>query len=327
MSGAARSICKQKKIRRRAQGFLQGDRARSAKRAGLYRPGRGADRAGQSQGGAGRSRSGHRARSQARRSLLPPRRRFTSDSPIPIAPKPIWPRPWNSRPTTPKPTSCAAKWPRPRARPTPPSPTISKAVELDPFIEGVPEKLKKLTGVEEQISKPLGEAVKGWEIISPSKRPLRRDQPALSAAQGAAGNAWRGPAGDPRLDAAFRCAARLRPAALRGRQAAGRRAKAAATNWSPSSICAGISWFRSSRMWRARSRPNGNGRRPASWSPMPKGVISAHELREPPKPKPEPRPVRDRPGTRMMAVADAATGASAGCSTGCSDSAQVQLVA
>ena len=44
-----------------------------------------------------------------------------------------------------------------------------QALKADPFIQDVENSLKKLTGVEEKPAQPLGEAVKGWEIISPSK--------------------------------------------------------------------------------------------------------------------------------------------------------------
>ncbi len=43
------------------------------------------------------------------------------------------------------------------------------ALASDPFIDGVPETLKRLTGQDEYSRPPLNPAVKGWEIISPVK--------------------------------------------------------------------------------------------------------------------------------------------------------------
>jgi tetratricopeptide (TPR) repeat protein len=44
-----------------------------------------------------------------------------------------------------------------------------KALELDPFIDGVPEALRRLTGKDEPARQAHKPAVKGWEIISPVK--------------------------------------------------------------------------------------------------------------------------------------------------------------
>ena len=43
-----------------------------------------------------------------------------------------------------------------------------KALGLDPFLKDGREALKRLTGVDEPVVVPIREAVKGWEIISPS---------------------------------------------------------------------------------------------------------------------------------------------------------------
>jgi tetratricopeptide (TPR) repeat protein len=169
-----------------------------------------------------------------------------------------------------------------------------KAVELDPFIAGAADKLKKLTGVEEAIYKPLGEPTKGWAIISPSKgrfvatNPLYPPLKVLLEMHGD---------GQPEildwtpLSDALRSFGLLRYAAgnLPGNAEGGRYELVAILDLRKNIVIS--------------IEPHVAGELKAKWEWSPtgvvvtdaEGVISAHELREAPKPKPEVKQVRERP--------------------------------
>ena len=169
-----------------------------------------------------------------------------------------------------------------------------KAAELDPFIAGVAEKLKKLTGAEEAIYKPLGEPSKGWSVISPSTgrfvatNPLHPQLKVLLEMHGD---------GQPEILDWTPLSDALRGFGLL-RYAAGKL---------PAGVEGGSFEFVAILDLRRNIvisiEPHVAGEMKAKWEWSPtgvvvtdaEGVISAHELREPPKPKPEVKPVRERP--------------------------------
>jgi tetratricopeptide (TPR) repeat protein len=169
-----------------------------------------------------------------------------------------------------------------------------KAVEFDPFIPGVPEKLKKLTGLDEKIFKPLGEATKGWEIITPSNgrfvaiNPLYPQLKVLLEMHGD---------GQPDILDWTPLADALRGFGLL-RYAAGKLPEGVAGDRSE---FVAILDLRKNIVVSIEPHVAGDMKAKWEWSPTgvvvtdAEGVISAHELREAPKPKPELRPLRDSP--------------------------------
>lgn len=169
-----------------------------------------------------------------------------------------------------------------------------KALELDPFIAGAADKLKKLTGADEAIYQPLGEPSKGWTIISPSKgrfvatNPLHPQLKVLLEMHGD---------GQPQILDWTPLSDALKGFGLL-RYAAGKLPDGAEGSFSE---FVAILDLRRNIVISIEPHVAGEMKAKWEWSPTgvvvtdAEGVISAHELREPPKPKPEVKPVRDRP--------------------------------
>ncbi len=170
-----------------------------------------------------------------------------------------------------------------------------KAAEFDPFLPGIAEKLKKLTGADEQIFKPLGPAEKGWEIISPSTGrfvAINSLFPQLKVLLEMHGE------GQPEILDWTPLSDALRGFGLL-RYAAGKLPGGA-----ESDRFEFVAILDMRRNIVVSIEPHVAGEMKAKWEWSPtgvvvtdaEGVISAHELREPPKPKPEAKPVsRENP--------------------------------
>lgn len=170
-----------------------------------------------------------------------------------------------------------------------------KALEHDPFIAGVADKLKKLSGAEEAIYKPLGEPTKGWNVISPSQgrfvatNPLYPQLKVLLEMHGD---------GQPRILDWTPLSDALRGFGLL-RYAAGKLPEGGEGSFSE---YVAILDLRRNIVISIEPHVAGELKAKWEWSPTgvvvtdAEGVISAHELREAPKPKPaEPKVARERP--------------------------------
>jgi tetratricopeptide (TPR) repeat protein len=169
-----------------------------------------------------------------------------------------------------------------------------KALELDPFIAGVADKLKKLTGAEEAAYKPISEPSKGWSIITPSKGRFVATNPLY-----------------PQLKVLLEMHGDGQPEILDWTPLSDALRGFGLLRYSAGNLPAGVEggFFEFVAILDLRRNivisiePHVAGEMKAKWEWSPtgvvvtdaEGVISAHELREPPKPKPEVKPARDRP--------------------------------
>ncbi len=170
-----------------------------------------------------------------------------------------------------------------------------QALEFDPFIADVSEALKKLGEPEEKPLPALGEAVQGWEIISPAKgRYVATNStfPKIKVLLEMHGQ------GEPQILEWTELSDYLRGFGLL-RYSAGRMSEAV-DDKSRYEFVAIVDLRRESVV---SIEPYLIGEAQAKWDwsktgvvvTDAEGVVSAHELREPPKPKPQPRVVQERP--------------------------------
>ncbi len=169
-----------------------------------------------------------------------------------------------------------------------------QALDYDPFIEGAAEALKDLAGEDGQLTQPIAEAVKGWEIISPFKGryvALNSTYPKLKVLLEMHGE------GAPAILDWTPLSDNLRNFGLL-RYAAGRLPNSA--NESDRYELVAIIDIRRQNVISIEPFLTGTTEAKWDWSKTgvvvtdAEGVISAHELRAPPKPKPEPRPRQRR---------------------------------
>lgn len=170
-----------------------------------------------------------------------------------------------------------------------------QALEFDPFIEGAADALKRLSGEEDRPLQPIAEAVKGWEIISPLKGryvAVNSTYPKLKVLLEMHGD------GDPAILDWTPLSDYLQGFGLL-RYAAGRLADA--TRETDRYEFVAIIDIRRQIVVSIEPYLTGGAEAKWDWSKTgvvvtdAEGVISAHELREPPKPKPEPLQVRENP--------------------------------
>lgn len=170
-----------------------------------------------------------------------------------------------------------------------------QALEFDPFLESAMEALKKLSGQEERPLQPIAETVKGWEILSPFKGryvAVNSTYPKLKVLLEMHGS------GDPAIIDWTPLSDYLRNFGLL-RYSAGRMSD----NPNEKGHYEFVAIIDLRRESVVSIEPFLAGTTEAKWDwsktgvvvTDAEGVISAHELRAPPKPKPEPQPVQERP--------------------------------
>ncbi|WP_088348321.1 MULTISPECIES: tetratricopeptide repeat protein [Rhodomicrobium] len=169
-----------------------------------------------------------------------------------------------------------------------------QAAEFDPFLEGVAEPLKKLTGSDEKTAKPLGDIVKGWEIVSPSKGRFVALNPAYPQLKVLL--EMHGP-GQPEILDWTALSEGLRGFGLL--RYAGGSLPASSSDAGRHELVAIVD-LRKNMVVSIEPHIAGEAKAKWDWSPTgvvvtdAEGVISAHELRPAPKPKPVPV-AQDRP--------------------------------